>query len=70
MMGNALLGCGLSFEFHRAAVACLPALLKTFANVVLGDDRRLFLEELVSAGVVFVVVRVDDEANGFVGDAL
>ncbi len=36
----------------------------------MGDDRRLLLKEFVSAGVVWVIVRVDDEAYRLVGNAL
>ena len=35
----------------------------------MGDDGRLFLEVGVSTDVVTMIVRVDDEPHGLVGDA-
>ena len=50
----------------------LPAgpAFKALAHVVLRDDRRFLLEECVAAGVVAVIVGVDDEADRLVGNAL
>ena len=36
----------------------------------MGDDRRFFLEKRVSAGMIAVIVGVNDKANRLVGDAL
>ena len=63
-------GSGLEIHMDRTAVSCAAAGLEALADVVMCDDRRLFLEVFVSAGVIPVIVRVDDEADGLVGDAL
>jgi hypothetical protein len=68
--GQRALGLRLGFELHRSVVAGGAAFFEALADVVLGNDGRLLLEELVSTGVVLVVVGIDDEADGLVGDAL
>jgi hypothetical protein len=62
-------GLRLVLDMDRSAVACRAAFLEALPNVVVGDDRSLLLEELVSASVVVVIVRIDDEAHGLVSDA-
>src|SRR5262249_47993044 len=61
---------GLHFYFHGTAVAGSAAGGEAFADVVLRDYGRTGCGEgSVSACVVAVIVRVDDEADGFVRDA-
>jgi hypothetical protein len=43
--------------------------LESLAHVILRDDGYLLLEISVAAGVVAVIVRVDDEAHRLFGDA-
>src|SRR5208282_573884 len=67
--GQGVLGLGSRFKMHRTAVAGSAARLEAFADVVVGDDRRLFLEVGVSTDVVTMIVRVDDEPHRLVVDA-
>ncbi len=62
-------GCGLHIHVHRAAIAGGAARFQSLAHIVLRDDRRLLLEIRVPAGVIAVIVRVDDEPHRLVGDA-
>src|SRR5208283_4933682 len=55
---------------HRTAVACLAAFFQALADIVMRDDGRLLLEKFVPARMVFMVMRVDDEAHRLVGNAL
>src|SRR6266850_1335733 len=56
MIGSAALGAGFMSNF-----------IEPPANVILGDERGAgVVERYVSAGVVSVIVRVDDEAHGLV----
>ncbi len=64
------LGLRLDFATNRSEIARRAALFQTLADVVVGDHGRLFLEDCVSAGVVAVIVGVDDETNRLVGDPL
>lgn len=59
----------LGLKMYRPAVARLSALCQAFADVIVGDDGRLLLEEFVSSRMVFVVMRVDDEADRLIGNA-
>ena len=57
-------------EVNGPAIARRAAFRKTLTDIIVRDDRRLFLKELVPAGVIFVVMRIDHEAHGPIGDAL
>lgn len=67
--GQGVLGLGSRFKMHRTAVAGSAPGLEAFADVVVGDDGRLFLEVGVSTDVVTMIVRVDDEPHRLVVDA-
>ena len=56
-------GFGLRFcvKPYRAQIADGAVLFQPFAEVVVGDDGRLFLEEFVRLGVVHVVMGVDEK---------
>ena len=69
-MGSASLAAGLCVHVNGPAVARRAAALQALAHVVLRDDRRLLLEICIPAGVIAVIVRVDDEPHRLVGDAL
>ena len=43
---------------------------QALADVLVRDDRRLLAEDLVAAGVIAVVVRVEDELDRLGGDAV
>ena len=61
---------GLVFHLDAAAVAGDAAGFEALANVVLGDDASSpRWRRAVPAGVIAVIVGVDDEADGLVGDA-
>ena len=69
-MGSAPLGAAGLVHAHGRADAGLAAGLQALAHVVLRDDGRARSGEgQVSAGVVAVVVGVDDEAHRLVGRA-
>jgi len=59
----------LELHRHGAFVAAGSTCFQALAHVVLGDDRGLLLEVCIPANVIRMVVRIDDEANGLVGDA-
>ena len=67
--GQGFFGLRLGLEVHRASVARGTAALQSLAHVVVGDNRRLLLEVRVPAGVIFVVVGVDDEPHRLIRDA-
>src|SRR5579862_7471947 len=60
----------LGLHMHRTAVAQAAAAFQALANVILRDDRCLFLEVCVSSGVVAVVMRVNDAADGFASETI
>src|ERR1700688_1941134 len=60
----------LGIHMDGAAVADGSRALQTLSNVVLRDHGSLFLEIGVTATVIAVIVRVDDESHRFVCDAL
>ena len=61
---------GLVLHFNRSAIARRAAGLQAFAHIVVGDQRGARgIERLVAAGMVAVIVGVDDEAHGLVRDA-
>ena len=55
---------------HRAAITRSAAVFEAFADVFVGDDRGLLLEEGVSAAVIAMIVRVDDESDRLAGNPL
>ena len=67
--GQGLVRLRAWLHMDGAAVAAAAAALQALADVILRDDGRLLLEVCISAGVVGVIVRVDDETHGLVGDA-
>ena len=52
----------LYFELQGAEVAGRAALFQALADVVMGDNGRLLLEEFVSTNMIQMVMGVDDEA--------
>jgi len=61
---------GLVVHFHGAAIACYAACGQTLANIILRDHSRTGIGEGgVPAGVIAVIVSIDDEANRLVCDA-
>jgi hypothetical protein len=54
---------------NRSAVSADAAFFQALANVILGNNRSVFLEDGVTAGVIAVIVGVDNEAHRLVGDA-
>ena len=67
--GEGFLRLWFVLELQRAQVSPGSAVLHALAHIVLRDDGRIFLEESIPAGVVAVVVRVDDEPDRLVGHA-
>src|SRR5271165_2549972 len=65
----ALLGW-LCVHGYGTAVAGFSASFQALANVVLSDDRSAFGgERHIPASVIAVIMGIDDEADGLVGDA-
>ena len=60
----------LVIHVHATTIARGAAALQPLAHVVLRDDRSLLLEICISARVISVIMRVDDEPHRLVGDAL
>src|SRR4051794_26903196 len=63
------LGLGIGSEGNRSAIPRFPTRFETPANIVVGDDWRLYVEVLISIGVVIMIVGVDHESNWFVGNS-
>src|SRR5580704_18127726 len=53
----------------RAAISQSAATLQSLANVVLSNDGGLLLEVRVTAGVIGMIVGIDDKAHRLVSDA-
>src|ERR1700733_13790662 len=58
------------FKMHRAAIARTAAGFEALADVFVGDDWGLLLEEGVSADVIAMIVRVDDEPDRLAANPL
>src|SRR5437879_4141053 len=58
------------FKLDCTEISRRAAFLQPFADVVMASYRGLFLEKRIPAGVIKVVVSVNDEPEWFVGDAL
>src|SRR5881628_3692364 len=59
-----------AFELYGPEIPRGAAFFQPLADVVMRDNRSLFLEKRIPAGVIKVVVSVHDEPEWFVGDAL
>src|SRR5579864_6292178 len=68
--GQRFLGRGLVIHGNRAEIPRWSACLEPFAYIVMGNDGCLLLKICIPAGVVAMVVGVDDKANRLVSDAL
>ena len=66
--GQRLVGRGFHVHVNGTAVASPTAAFQAFANVFLRNNRSLFLEVGIPAGMIGVIVRVDDKPHRLVGD--
>src|SRR5437588_2606352 len=66
--GQRIFRLRLGFELHRSAIARRTALLEPLADIIVRNDGSLFLEVCIPAGVISVIMGIDDESNRLVSD--
>src|ERR1044072_9742976 len=52
--------------FNRAEIAGRATAFETLADIVMSNDRSIFLKVGIAVGVIEMIMRIDDEAHGFV----
>src|SRR3954471_16536547 len=68
--GQSFLRLGRGLERDSPLVARRAALFEPFAHIVMRKNRRVMLEVRIPACVIFVIMRIDDEAHWLVSDRL